>query len=78
MAMALLFLVITAAIAGPSIVVAVIGSATIKALARNPSCSPVLLMGMIVILIFNQAIVVTSLFMIELAPAPVRSRVPEM
>ncbi len=61
MAFMTLFLVITAAIVGPSAVVAVIGHATIKALARNPSCAPILLMGMIVILIFNQAIVVMSL-----------------
>ena len=50
-----------AAIIGPSIVVAVIGHGTIKALARNPSSAPILLIGMIVILIFNQAIVVVSL-----------------
>lgn len=56
-----LFLVITAAIIGPSVVVAVIGHATIRALARNPSSSPILLIGMIVVLIFNQAIVMMSL-----------------
>ena len=61
MAFATLFLVITAAILGPSIVVAVIGHGTIKALARNPSSAPVLLIGMIVMLIFNQAIVIVSL-----------------
>ena len=56
-----LILVITAAIMGPSVVVAVIGHGTIKALARNPSSAPILLIGMIVILIFNQAIVIVSL-----------------
>lgn len=56
-----LVMVITAAIIGPSVVVAVIGYGTIKALARNPSSSPALLMGMIVVLIFNQAIVIISL-----------------
>ena len=61
MALVTLFLVIMAAIIGPSVVVAVIGHGTIKALARNPSSAPILLMGMIVILIFNQAIVVVSL-----------------
>ena len=58
---AVLLLVITAAILGPSIVVATIGYATIKALARNPSASPILLLGMIVMLIFNEAIVTVSL-----------------
>lgn len=61
MEIAILVLVISAAIMGPSVVVAVIGHATIKALARNPSSAPVLLIGMIVMLIFNQAIVVVSL-----------------
>jgi len=57
----ILFLVITAAIVGPSATVAVIGYGTIKALARNPSSASVLLIGMLVMLIFNQAIIVMSL-----------------
>ena len=57
----ILFLVVTAAIIGPSIVVAMVGHGTIKALGRNPSSAPVLMMGMIVMLIFNQAIIVVSL-----------------
>ena len=61
MSFATLILVIMAAILGPSVVVAVIGHGTIKALARNPSSAPILLIGMIVILIFNQAIVIVSL-----------------
>lgn len=56
-----LIFVIGAAILGPSIVVAVIGHGTIRALARNPSSAATLLIGMIVILIFNQAIVIVSL-----------------
>lgn len=56
-----LTLVIVAAIIGPSITVAAIGYSTIRALARNPSSSPVILMGMLVTLIFNEAIVVISL-----------------
>lgn len=56
-----LILVIITAILGPSLVIAAIGYATIKALARNPSSSPVLLMGMLVVLIFNEAIVILSL-----------------
>lgn len=56
-----LILVIITAILGPSLVIASIGYATIKALARNPSSSPVLLMGMLVVLIFNEAIVILSL-----------------
>ncbi len=56
-----LTIVIIAAIVGPSISVAAIGYSTIRALARNPSSSPVILMGMLMILIFNEAIVVISL-----------------
>ena len=56
-----LVLVVIAAIIGPSFVVASIGYATIRALARNPSSSPVLLMGMLIVLIFNEAIVILSL-----------------
>ena len=56
-----LTLVIIAAIIGPSIAVAAIGYSTIRALARNPSSSPVILMGMLLVLIFNEAIVVISL-----------------
>ena len=61
MEIAVLILVIVAAILGPSIVVAAIGYSTIRALARNPSSSPVLLLGMLVVLIFNEAIVILSL-----------------
>lgn len=56
-----LIMVTTTAILGPSIVVAIIGFTTIKALARNPSSAPILLIGMLVMLIFNQAIVIVSL-----------------
>ena len=56
-----LTLVIIAAILGPSITVAAIGYSSIRALARNPSSSPVILMGMLVTLIFNEAVVVISL-----------------
>ena len=61
MAPLILFLVVSSAIIGPSIVVAMVGHGTIKALARNPSSAPVLMIGMIVMLIFNQAIVIVSL-----------------
>lgn len=57
----ILFLVVTAAIIGPSVVVAMVGHGTIKALARNPSSAPVLMIGMVVMLIYNQAIVIVSL-----------------
>jgi F0F1-type ATP synthase membrane subunit c/vacuolar-type H+-ATPase subunit K len=57
----ILTMVIIAAIVGPSISVASIGYSTIRALARNPSSSPVILMGMLMVLIFNEGIVIISL-----------------
>ena len=56
-----LFLVTTAAILGPSGVVAVIGQTTVKALARNPSAGPMILIGMVTLLIFNQCLIIISL-----------------
>ncbi|MCA9396207.1 MAG: hypothetical protein KC649_03470 [Candidatus Omnitrophica bacterium] len=57
----ILILVTLAAILGPSIVVAFIGKATIQALSRNPSSSPIIMMGMATILIFNQCLIIVSL-----------------
>lgn len=61
MDMIAVLMIIAAAIIGPSTVVAAVGYSTIKALARNPSASSSLLMGMLVMLIFNEAIVILSL-----------------
>lgn len=57
----ILFLVTTAAILGPSGVVALVGHTTVKALARNPSSGPVILIGMVTLLIFNQCLIIVSL-----------------
>lgn len=57
----ILFLVTTAAILGPSGVVATIGHTTVKALSRNPSSGPVILIGMVTLLIFNQCLIIVSL-----------------
>jgi F0F1-type ATP synthase membrane subunit c/vacuolar-type H+-ATPase subunit K len=54
-------MVTAAAILGPSAVVAVLGSTTIKALARNPSSGPVIMIGMVTMLIFNQCLIIISL-----------------
>lgn len=54
-------IVIIGAIVGPSVVVASVGFATTKALSRNPSASPVLFMGLLIMLIYNEAIVIISL-----------------
>ena len=50
--------------AGPAAVVAVVGYAAIKGVARNPSASPRILLAMIVAFIFAEAIAIMSLLMI--------------
>lgn len=52
------------AVMGPSVVIAVLGYAVIKALARNPSASPKYFLGMVVMLIFVEAIAIIALLII--------------
>ncbi len=52
------------AVMGPSIVIAVLGHAVIKALARNPSAASKIFMGMIVMLIFVEAIAIIAILII--------------
>jgi F0F1-type ATP synthase membrane subunit c/vacuolar-type H+-ATPase subunit K len=48
-------------IAGPSLVIAAIGYASIRALGRNPSASPKILPAMIISLVFAEAISIIGL-----------------
>ena len=48
-------------IVGPSIVIAAIGYASIRALGRNPSASPKILPAMIVSLVFAEAVAIIGL-----------------
>ncbi|MBL7069367.1 MAG: hypothetical protein ISS34_05870 [Candidatus Omnitrophica bacterium] len=57
----IIILVMLATILGPSAVVAAIGFASIRALGRNPSAAPKILLAMIVALIFAEAIAVIAL-----------------
>lgn len=52
------------AVMGPSIVIAVLGHAVIKALGRNPSAASKIFMGMVVMLIFVEAIAIVSILVI--------------
>ena len=52
------------AVVGPSIVIAVLGYAVIKALSRNPSAASKIFMGMIVMLIFVEAISVVAILIV--------------
>jgi len=46
---------------GPSIVIAVVGYASVKGLSRNPSASPKILITMILSFIFAESIAIISL-----------------
>jgi len=49
------------AVMGPSIVIAVLGYAVIKALSRNPSAASKIFMGMVIMLIFVEAISIIAI-----------------
>ena len=52
------------AVMGPSVVIALLGQSVIKALARNPSAASKIFMGMIVMLIFVEAISIVAILII--------------
>jgi F0F1-type ATP synthase membrane subunit c/vacuolar-type H+-ATPase subunit K len=52
------------AVIGPSIVIAVVGAATIQALGRNPSAAPKIYLGVILMLLFAEAASIISLLVV--------------
>lgn len=52
------------AVMGPSVVIAVLGYAVIKALSRNPTAAFKIFMGMLVLLIFVEAISIMAILVI--------------
>ena len=54
----------TAVIMGPSVVIAVVGYASIRALARNPSAAPKILQAMIYALFTAQVIAIIALLIL--------------
>lgn len=60
----IIILVMIVTILGPSAVIAVIGYSSIRALGRNPSSAPKILMAMIISLIFAEAIAVIALLVL--------------
>ena len=52
------------AVMGPSVVIAVLGYAVIKALSRNPSAASKIFMGMVVLLVFVEAISAVAILII--------------
>ena len=64
MSTVLILLVIFAAILGPSAVIATIGFSTIKALGRNPSAAPKIFLGMIIMIVFAEAVAIIALLIV--------------
>jgi len=60
----IIILVMLTTILGPSAVIAAIGYASIRALGRNPSAAPKILLAMIVALIFAEAIAIIALLIL--------------
>jgi F0F1-type ATP synthase membrane subunit c/vacuolar-type H+-ATPase subunit K len=52
------------AVMGPSVVIAILGHSVIKALARNPSAASKIFMGMVVLLVFVEAIAIVAILII--------------
>ena len=52
------------AVMGPSVVIAVLGYSVIKALGRNPSAASKIFMGMVVLLVFVEAISIVAILVI--------------
>lgn len=60
----LILMVMFIAVLGPSIVIAVLGFAVIKALSRNPSASSKIFLGMGIMLVFVESISVLAILVI--------------
>ena len=60
----IVILVMFVTILGPSSVIAAIGFASIRALGRNPSSAPKILLAMIITLIFAESIAVIALLVL--------------
>ncbi len=61
------FLILTVmfiAVMGPSVLIAVLGHAVIKALGRNPSAASKIFIGMAIMLVFVEAIAITAILII--------------
>lgn len=60
----LILMVMFIAVLGPSIVIAVLGFAVIKALSRNPSASSKIFLGMGIMLVFVESISVLAILVV--------------
>ncbi len=60
----LIIILMVATIIGPSAVIGLIAYSSIRALGRNPSAAPKILLAMIISLIFAEAVAVISLLIL--------------
>jgi len=60
----LIIILMVATIMGPSAVIGLIAYGSIRALGRNPSAAPKILLAMIIALIFAEAVAVISLLVL--------------
>ncbi len=60
----LILMVMFIAVMGPSLVIAVLGFAVIKALSRNPSASSKIFLGMGIMLVFVESISVLAILVV--------------
>lgn len=60
----IILIVMFIAVMGPSVVIAVLGHAVIKALGRNPSAAGKIFLGMVVMLVSVEAISIVSMLII--------------
>jgi F0F1-type ATP synthase membrane subunit c/vacuolar-type H+-ATPase subunit K len=60
----LILMVMFIAVLGPSIVIAILGLAVIKALSRNPSASSKIFLGMGIMLVFVESISVLAILVV--------------
>ena len=57
----IVIVVVTVSVLGPSLVIASVGHAAIRALGRNPSAAPKILVPMLVAFVFAEAIALVAL-----------------
>ncbi|MBI2495218.1 MAG: ATP synthase F0 subunit C [Candidatus Omnitrophica bacterium] len=60
----MVILVLLLSTLGPAAVIGIVGYAAVKAVARNPSASPRILLSMIVAFLFAEAIAILALLMV--------------
>ena len=60
----IILMVMFVAVMGPSVVIAVLGHAVIKALARNPSAASKIFMGMAIMLVLVEAISIIAILIL--------------